>query len=52
MTAPEGPPLTYRGLDRCDACGAPLEPEARLWGLCPACEAPAPPDSPTRQTPA
>jgi len=23
---------------RCDECGAPLEPESRLWGLCPACQ--------------
>ncbi len=21
----------------CDGCGARLEPEERLWGLCPAC---------------
>jgi len=34
MTAP-GTPYSF---DRCDGCGGPLEPESRLWGLCPACE--------------
>ncbi len=29
-------PLTFRGLDLCDSCGARLEPEDQLWGLCPA----------------
>jgi len=28
---------TY-AFDRCDECGAPLEPESRLHGLCSACE--------------
>ncbi len=25
--------------DRCDECGTPLEPEARLYGLCGLCHA-------------
>ncbi len=35
--------LTYRGIDFCDGCGVRLEPEARLSGLCPQCEATLPP---------
>ena len=30
----ERPDLTFRGLDRCDQCGEPLEPKEQLWGLC------------------
>ena len=33
--SPTGTPYSF---DRCDGCGGPLEPESRLWGLCPACE--------------
>ncbi len=34
------PPLIFRGLDRCDACGGPLAPAERLSGLCRKCEQP------------
>jgi predicted amidophosphoribosyltransferase len=34
------PELTYRGLDYCDGCGAPLAPRERLSGLCRACSKP------------
>ena len=34
---PEPPPLTVRGLDLCDGCGAALAERHRLSGLCPAC---------------
>jgi len=57
------PPVQLRGGDvssealaydftRCDECGAHLEPESRLWGLCPACEqaAPRPESEPPRRT--
>ncbi len=27
----------YKGLDYCDECGAKLDPENRLWGLCADC---------------
>ena len=37
QAAPEPPPLTFRGLDLCDGCGAALEERHRLSGLCPAC---------------
>jgi predicted amidophosphoribosyltransferase len=37
VVLPVRPPLTFRGLDLCDGCGAPLEPGDRLSGLCPAC---------------
>ncbi len=30
---------TINQFDLCDECGGPLKPEARLWGLCPRCEA-------------
>jgi len=33
------PELIYRGLDRCDACGAPLPPSDQLAGFCEACQA-------------
>jgi NMD protein affecting ribosome stability and mRNA decay len=32
------PDLTYRGLNFCDGCGTPLEPDKRLSGLCPRCQ--------------
>ena len=31
--------LTYRGLDRCDSCGAPLPPGDQLAGFCEDCQA-------------
>ncbi len=34
--------LTFKGLELCDQCGAPLELENRLWGLCENCQV-APP---------
>jgi len=36
-TPPERPDLTFRGLDRCDQCGEPLEPKEQLWGICEHC---------------
>lgn len=32
------PELAFRGFEFCDGCGAKLEPESRLSGLCPACQ--------------
>lgn len=29
--------LVFTRFDLCDGCQAQLEPEAKLWGLCPAC---------------
>jgi hypothetical protein len=42
------PPYRF---DRCDECGDPLEPEARLWGLCPACVTPSPTPPEARRHP-
>jgi hypothetical protein len=33
----ESPEPVYRGLDRCDVCGAALAPRERLAGLCVTC---------------
>ena len=33
------PELIYRGMDRCDACGAQLPPSDQLAGFCEACQA-------------
>lgn len=29
--------LVFRGMDRCDGCGAALDPKDRLAGLCESC---------------
>jgi len=42
LTEPE---LVYRGLDRCDLCGARLTPSEQLAGLCHACRWPEKPRS-------
>jgi predicted amidophosphoribosyltransferase len=34
------PPLFFRGLERCDGCGAQLRPRERLAGLCKGCALP------------
>ena len=47
VTAPDDPPLTYHR-DRCDGCGAPLEPGERLSGLCGTCQAPRPQEAPSK----
>lgn len=40
VTCPVTRPLTFKGLDLCDGCGATLDPRDRLSGLCAACLAP------------
>ncbi len=42
LTPPPEAPLTFRGMDRCDGCGAPLAPGYRLAGMCEACLATIP----------
>ena len=46
--APESPVPVYRGLDRCDLCGAPLTPPEQRAGLCHACRWPARPRRPAK----
>ncbi len=36
---------TTYDFSRCDDCGHPLEPEARLYGLCAQCEGAVPPST-------
>ncbi len=40
----------FRGLDRCDLCGAKLAPEDGFYGLCAACQTSPPPKAKTSHT--